>query len=142
MNCTNISSLLKLISRDLYMVVVIIVNPNMISSIPSQKYVIFMYKISKSFVLCNTTGLVYYGFHHKLQFSFYLELENQKEDGKWDFQLCHIKQLCCVHKITDFDFLYIEITYFWLGMLKIIFGLTMITTAIYRSLFWAAIKLL
>ena len=61
---------------------------------------------------------------------------------KWDFQLCHIKQLCCVHKITDFDFLYIEITYFWLGMLKIIFGLTMITTAIYRSLFWAAIKLL
>ena len=35
---------------------------------------------------------------------------------------------------NDFDFLYIKITYFWLGMLEIIFGLTMITTAIYRSL--------
>ena len=35
---------------------------------------------------------------------------------------------------NDFDFVYIKITYFWLGMLEIIFGLTMITTAIYRSL--------
>ena len=31
-----------------------------------------------------TTELFYYGFHHKLQFSFYLELESQKEDGKRD----------------------------------------------------------
>ena len=30
---------------------------------------------------------------------------------------------------NDFDFLYIKITYFWLGMLEIIFELTMITTA-------------
>ena len=29
-----------------------------------------------------TTKLFYNDFHHKLQFSFYLELENQKEDGK------------------------------------------------------------
>ena len=29
-----------------------------------------------------TTELFYYDFHHKLQFSFYLELESQKEDGK------------------------------------------------------------
>ena len=46
------SIFLDIFCRDLYMAVVIIVNPNMISSIPSQKYVIFMYKKSKSLVLC------------------------------------------------------------------------------------------
>ena len=34
--------------------------------------------------LC-TQQLFYYGFHHKLQFSFYLELESQKDDGQRDF---------------------------------------------------------
>ena len=34
------------------MAVVIIVNPNMISSIPSQKYLIFMYKKSRWLLLC------------------------------------------------------------------------------------------
>jgi hypothetical protein len=32
-----------------------------------------------------TTELFYYDFYHELQFSFYLELESQKEDGKQDF---------------------------------------------------------
>jgi hypothetical protein len=82
------------------MAVVIIVNPNMITSIPNQKYVIFMYKKSKSLVLC-TQQSFFYGFHHKLQFSSYLDLESQKEDGKRDFVSFYntLSILICFHII-------------------------------------------
>ena len=74
------------------MAVVIIVNPNMISSIPNQKYVIFMYKKIKIINFMYTTelsycmngialraGTVHTSFHEKLNcFDKFLNTGNAK----------------------------------------------------------------
>ena len=67
--------------RDLYMAVVIIVNPNMISSIPSQKYVIFMYKKSKSLVLCTQQSFFTMAFIINCSFPFIWSWKAKKRMG-------------------------------------------------------------